>query len=490
MNPKRFALVAAALILMIFPLPAAAHPQFVSTVSTPPANDTFAGAMAVPGLPFGDTVNIAEATTELDEQHFCAYSPRTVWYSFTPGANVVVRADTAGSGFSDTNLTVYQAFASEIGSLSFMTCTSYGGSVTFNAQVGATYYLQAGSIYSSIGALKVNLQEVPPPPNDDLANATPIGALPFDESVDATAASMQADEPQPSCGFGSVSRSIWYAYTPVESGSISASVYNAPFSTVIAAYTGASLGNLTQVGCREWGGLLTFRAEAGVTYYFQVGGLFGQGGPLQFRLEVTPPPIASFYFYPYDPSAYDTVQFCDSSYDPGGMDIQSRSWDFGDGATATDYCATHRYAADRDYMVQLTVTTVDGRTASISQPVQVRTHDVAITKVSAPQSARAGQTRQIVVGVKNARYPENVQVQLYKSAPGSYGGFELVGTLTQFVPVRSANRTTDFNFSYTFTSGDASIGKVTFKAVAIIVDARDALQADNEAIASPTKVAP
>jgi len=56
------------------------------------------------------------------------------------------------------------------------------------------------------------------------------------------------------------------------------------------------------------------------------------------------------------------------------------------------------------------------------------------------------------------------------------------------VPVRSANRTTDFNFSYTFTSADAQVGKVTFKAVANIFGARDALPADNEAIATPIKV--
>jgi hypothetical protein len=52
----------------------------------------------------------------------------------------------------------------------------------------------------------------------------------------------------------------------------------------------------------------------------------------------------------------------------------------------------------------------------------------------------------------------------------------------------TGNRTTDFTFSYTFTAGDTSIGKVTFKAVAVLVGARDGLPADNEAIAPPTKV--
>jgi hypothetical protein len=42
--------------------------------------------------------------------------------------------------------------------------------------------------------------------------------------------------------------------------------------------------------------------------------------------------------------------------------------------------------------------------------------------------------------------------------------------------------------SYTFTSDDAALGKVTFEAVATIVNARDALPADNTATALPTKV--
>jgi hypothetical protein len=102
-----------------------------------------------------------------------------------------------------------------------------------------------------------------------------------------------------------------------------------------------------------------------------------------------------------------------------------------------------------------------------------------------PKSASAGQTRAITVGINSRRYPETVEVQFFKSVPG---GFLFVGVLTQSVPVRPSNRTTDFNFSYTFTSADAQVGKVTFKAVANVVGARDALPADNEAIAPPTKV--
>jgi hypothetical protein len=245
----------------------------------------------------------------------------------------------------------------------------------------------------------------------------------------------------------------------------------------------------------DWGGLnsrlvLTIPADGilvlGVTRCCD--GDFNQGGEGSYRITVRefvpPPPVAGFSYSPWAPSSFDVVQFYDWSYDPGGSGIASRTWDLGDGTTVTDSVPTHRYA-DGDYTVRLTVTTFDGRTDSTSQVLQVRTHDVAISRFSVPRSASAGQTRTLSVGVNSRRAPETVEVLLYKSVPG---GYQFVGVLSQSVPVRSANRTTDFNFSYTFTNADAEARKVTFRAVANIVGAPDALPADNEAIAPPVKV--
>ena len=61
----------------------------------------------------------------------------------------------------------------------------------------------------------------------------------------------------------------------------------------------------------------------------------------------------------------------------------------------------------------------------------------------------------------------------------------LTGTLPPQTVLQSARIG---NFSYTFTSAEAQIGKVTFRAVANLSGARDALPADNEAVAAPTKV--
>src|SRR5438094_768177 len=322
--------------------------------------------------------------------------------------------------------------------------------------------------------------------NDDFGNATGISTLPFSDVANLAIASAEAGEQTPSCAifYPPVSRTVWYSFTPAVTGSVSARIGNASISSVVAAYTGSSVTSVNEIGCNVFGGNVTFRAQAGTTYHFLVGGLFGQGGPVEFRLDVTPPPVANFFFFPFDASVFDVVQFVDQSFDPGGVGFAPPAWTFGDGTTGTGN-PTHRFAADGDYSVHLTVTTLDGRTAVATQTVHVRTHDVAITRFATPNAASSGQTRRIVVSVNSKRYDETVEVQLFRSVPG---GFQQFGSLTQSVPMNAKNGATEFAFSYTFTADDAQIGKVTFKAVAVISGARDALPADNEAIAPPTKV--
>jgi Tol biopolymer transport system component/PKD repeat protein len=323
------------------------------------------------------------------------------------------------------------------------------------------------------------------PANDDFANATGVPALPFSSVAQLVLAGTESGEQTPSCAvfYGPVNETVWYSFTPAQTQSITARIGNASISTVVAAYSGSSVSGLTELGCVVFGGNVTFRAQAGTTYHFLVGNLFGQEGQAEFRLEVTPPPQANFGTFPFDPSMFDLVQFQDFSFDPAFIGFEPPQWSFGDGTSGTGFFPTHRYAADGDYPVELTVTTHDGRSASTSRALQVRTHDVAIAKFQTPPSGMTGKTSKIAVDIRSNRYPETVEVQLFKSVPG---GFQLVATSTQTLPTR--NRVTSVAFSYTFAPEDATIGKVTFKAVANLLGARDALPADNEAIAPPTKI--
>jgi hypothetical protein len=209
--------------------------------------------------------------------------------------------------------------------------------------------------------------------------------------------------------------------------------------------------------------------------------------PASAQTTVFPPEW--FWNEPAVPSIFDVVAFGLQDYPPPEWNCV---WDFGDGTTSETQCwfvQYKQYTADGDYTVSVQVTNENAETTSITQTVSVRTHDVAITRFTVPQSAKAGQTRQLTVYVRNTRYPEKVQVELYKN------DMVWIGTLTQNILPRSAYRTTAFNFSYTFTPDDARIGKVTFKAQTFIIDICDVTveecddwRVDNYVTALPTRV--
>ncbi|MEU9825350.1 PKD domain-containing protein [Micromonospora chersina] len=316
--------------------------------------------------------------------------------------------------------------------------------------------------------------------NDDFAAALPVGALPYENVQDLSAAT--AEEGEPTSCFGST-RTVWYSYTPTTTGMVTAGT--GPDYPGIAVYTGSSLDSLTEVFCRPLYGYapVTFEARAGTTYLFRTGADFAE--QVTFRLDVAPDPEVDFSAPGYEPSEFDTVSFWPSVHDPAGLGIASYRWEFGDGTTSDEQFPRHRFAADGDYTVRLTAWTVDGRSASAGRPVVVRTHDVSIDRLSVPSTARVGQTVGVGVDLRNTRYAENVEVRLYRSGPF---GYEQVGVGTQPVPVKAAGRSATFSFDYTVTADDRTAGKITFRAVAAVLQNRDALPADNELLSTPVRV--
>jgi hypothetical protein len=447
-----------------------------ASVAAPPSNDDFANATVITSLPFSGTVGITEATIEsgepIDDPY---YQGRSVWYSFTPTADAVVRIDPAGSDWG-AFLVVYRADGAGFAGLTRIASDNWSSATvqTLHVQAGTTYYIQGGDRYAVWGytnTFGLNMSVVLPPPNDNFADAIAFTSVPFSDSRDLTAASVEPGEPM-ACG-ASFTGSAWYAFTPTTSGA-----YGAFGVSAVSVYTGTSLSDLTNVACADWPGLY-FHADAGTTYYLQT---YGGGG---VSVEVVPPPNADFIYSPGDPSMFDDVAF---SYWNGGYwdpTVNGWAWDFGDGTTATGESASHRFARDGDYTVSITVAARGGRTSSATQTVQVRTHDVTILSLVAPDKGRVGKQGVITVGIGNTRYPETVQVDLYKV---TQQGDVLVGTSIQAVGVMRLKRAVNFSFNYVFTSDDAIIGKLPFKAVATIQGARDAVNGDNAATSPPTLV--
>ena len=124
------------------------------------------------------------------------------------------------------------------------------------------------------------------PANDDLADAILITSLPFTDSRSTVGATREPFEPQPCAGIGST---VWYSFTPAIDTQVVADTVGSDFDTALAAYTGGFLA----APCDDDGGpgllsTVSFVANAGATYYFQVGGSGGDSGSLVFNVAGTP----------------------------------------------------------------------------------------------------------------------------------------------------------------------------------------------------------
>jgi PKD repeat protein len=84
-----------------------------------------------------------------------------------------------------------------------------------------------------------------------------------------------------------------------------------------------------------------------------------------------PKPVADFGLSPTDPTTVDEIRLYDFSYDPGGVGIASRSWDFGDGDASAKPSPRHRFETSGTYRIRLTITTFDGRERSSVRAVRV-----------------------------------------------------------------------------------------------------------------------
>ena len=92
-----------------------------------------------------------------------------------------------------------------------------------------------------------------------------------------------------SCGNGTRAKSVWYRYTALADGTLTANTFGSTYDTILAAYTG-SCGAFTAVpaACNDDSGgvqsRISFQARAGVTYYFLVTAYRNDGGTLRFQL--------------------------------------------------------------------------------------------------------------------------------------------------------------------------------------------------------------
>jgi hypothetical protein len=154
--------------------------QTLPAMAAPPSNDTLAGATAIGAIPFDDSVDTTEATTDADDDELAASDPacdprsaglnlaKTVWYSVNLASDTNLSVDFTGSSYQPGVIVA----TGGPGSWSVITC---GINAIFAAAAGETYSLLVFDLVGTTGGqLSVHVLEVPPPPEVSLT-VDPIG---------------------------------------------------------------------------------------------------------------------------------------------------------------------------------------------------------------------------------------------------------------------------------------------------------------------------
>jgi len=267
---------------------------------TPPANDNFANRITISGSSINNiTGSNLGATKEAGEPfHADAIGEKSIWWTWTAPASGGLTLNSHGSAI-DTLMAVYTG--NSVGNLTLVAANDedpdFGSesTVTCNVVGGVTYQIVVDGFEGDAGDTKFSLDlgaAFPVPANDNFANRIPLTGSSITTNVSNIGATYEAGEPAHLAIFGG--KTVWFRWTAPAAGGVTLTVSNNALDTLVAVYTGTSLGNLNFVAGNDEDYFLSefldgdstayFNAVSGTTYVIAVDGVDGNWGAFQLRL--------------------------------------------------------------------------------------------------------------------------------------------------------------------------------------------------------------
>ena len=270
-------------------------------IQVAPANDDCTSRTVIPDFSFIDSVVTSGAASSPDDPvPPCgnSTSARSVWYEFTAPGTGTIDVDTVGSDYD----TILSAWTGDCGSLTAVPgacnddidASTLQSGFIFAATAGTTYLFMVSDFDGIGGNLSFNFSFVPElPANDACGDATEL-SWPATAAAFTVGAGTGLDDPTPSCGNGSRSKSIWYRFTAPGPGTLTVDTFGSDYNTILSAWEGAC-GALTAVpgGCNDdSGGGSQSQIQIALpgirTHYFMVSAFAGDGGSLILNLNFQP----------------------------------------------------------------------------------------------------------------------------------------------------------------------------------------------------------
>lgn len=155
-----------------------------------------------------------------------------------------------------------------------------------------------------------------PPANDSFASAVVLtdSDLPFHATYFTTDATTEAGEPLALAPYYTLTRTVWYRYTPAADGLIAIATAGSSYPVAVVVYTGASLESLVRVaGGARYGagpsanrGALRIDLVGGTTYSIQIGRT-GSAGTMELDFNLSRMPSSLVRGTITAPSSGETV---------------------------------------------------------------------------------------------------------------------------------------------------------------------------------------
>jgi hypothetical protein len=288
-----------------------AQGSFELQFSLPPANDDFAAAQPLGAEPpqsvFGST-RLADKETG-EPNHAGDPGGHSVWFSWAPSSSGPVDISTC-SPFSslDPVLAVYtgsgvnaltQIAGNDDGASPgvFPECSWTDSEVHLDAAAGTTYRIAIDGASGTVG--RFNLRIRGRPENDDFAAAQAVGASLPTSVYQATNRLATKETGEPNHAGDPGDHSVWFSWTPAASGPVAIDAcpgFESGIDTVLAVYTGSSVGALTPVASNDdhatehctSGSEVRFNATEGTTYRIAVDGKGSSEGRFSMSFEGPP----------------------------------------------------------------------------------------------------------------------------------------------------------------------------------------------------------
>lgn len=415
-----------------------------SSSGSGPVNNAFANATILSGALVNVSGSNVGANKESGEPvHPDSVGGASVWWAWTAPSSGTASVFTSGSSF-DTILAVYTGTA--VSALTRIASDDDSGAgsaslLTFPATAGTTYRILVDGYGGATGSILLGISlsgASSGANNDSFANRLTFPST--GGSLSGSNASATRETGEPSHAGNGPFKSVWYTWSATVSGTVTVSTAGSSFDTVLAVYTGTSVGGLTPVASNDDGpgtttSVVSFSATSGTSYQIAVDGYAGATGSVVIVL--TPPAgsgsggsgggstLANDAFArssPVGPSGGEfSVSSVGATKEPGEPDHANQRggsslwWSWTAPASGTVTIST----AGSNFDTVLAVYTgnaLNGLTAVAAND------DVADAVTSAVSfTARTGQTYRIAVDGYRAA-SGNVRLSLTLSAGGGGGG--------------------------------------------------------------------